>query len=345
MSVQIKEADTKSIANEYYDSDTKSILPLKLKKKVKLVIYVNKVRTKESKKFQLKSEVLNNKIIDAILGKIPHFNHQMGERSIQICQEEAPKRLNILPPVLVPVKLSPQTAKVKNEKELESETIHVAKILKKESYPMYGRDYKLELILKKLHSTFPNIESIESKRAPSVVNEPLVLPKRINSRHMINSRAREKQVDIDDLGESPTNFKPINPFQNLKLDGKPCVNRPELNIHPISRPTTAISIKRKSRKSAIPTPKSRQSRSKPNLISVKQRQMFETTSCQAISRMMKASFKQDFYQVNYEYYTAKRIQVTKNKIDGCLTKLVIKERRNLLHPEYKNPVAPRIGSS
>ncbi|KAJ3319693.1 hypothetical protein HDV06_006109 [Boothiomyces sp. JEL0866] len=344
MSVQIKENDTRSIANDYYDSDSKSISPLKPKRKFKMVnfrptsgketdVITVSVATKESKKYQLKSEVLNTKIIDAILGKIPHFNHAMGERSIvEICHTEAPKRLNVLPPVLVPVKLHPtQITKLKNEKELEHETLHVAKILKKgerEQYPKYGRDYKLESMLKKLHSTFPIIETAQSKRPKSSAKSPVALPQRINHRYLINNRLAYTQsarrthkevADIDDLGHGPADFKSLDAFQCFELKGKPCVNRtPEINVHPeASRPNTAISIRRKSRKSIIPaTPKSRQNPHKPALIGIKQRAMFETTSCQAITRMMKSSFKAEFYQMNYDYYTAKRIQVTKNKIDG-----------------------------
>ena len=76
--------------------------------------------------------------------------------------------------------------------------------------------------------------------------------------------------------------------------------------------------------------------------------LLEHVQTQAISNMMKIGFQYDFYRKQQQYYDQVRLCVTRAKVDGilyfivgCLRKLVIKDKRNLLHPEYKLPLCAR----
>lgn len=54
--------------------------------------------------------------------------------------------------------------------------------------------------------------------------------------------------------------------------------------------------------------------------------------------MLKVSFEYEFYKSQQERLEKNKLGVTQGKVEGYLTKLLIQDRREALHPEYDNPV-------
>jgi hypothetical protein len=76
---------------------------------------------------------------------------------------------------------------------------------------------------------------------------------------------------------------------------------------------------------------------KPLKLTTKDRHFLEFTSTIYIERLLRTTYQRELYQDRFNSYETNKLKVTRQKIDGCLTRLLIKDRRNLLHKEYKNP--------
>jgi hypothetical protein len=177
------------------------------------------------------------------------------------------------------------------------------------------RNMNLDATLKRLHQNLPRIQT--------AVSDPTQTPPEPIDKSYLS---HENEQEIHD----PVIAK-----------GYRCITAPKKQT-PVS-PSRQVRIPLKSTTSCQPTtPKSQK------YIGIKDRMLLEHYQTVSISNMMKIGFQYDYYRQQQERYDNARIIVTRAKVDGmsflilgCLRKLVIKDKRTLIHPEYKLPACAR----
>ncbi|KAI8895549.1 hypothetical protein BC833DRAFT_600874 [Globomyces pollinis-pini] len=200
----------------------------------------------------------------------------------------------------------------------------VTEILRGKDYER-NEDIQLENALKKLHFSLPSIKKNRAKSSKILLND---MPRPNTSIVVIDKEELNNIPDLDDFS-----YK-----QHLALAGRSIKKRPNQDmlqdIETIE--LTGDALMSQNKRAEVRTMARNPHR--PKLLGMKQRTMLETMTAVGISRMIQAGYEYDFKMVKNKQYQETRIQVTKQKITNYFSKLVTKERRNQIHPEYVNPV-------